>query len=362
MGFQFGPAGGLGPLVVEWRAGWILGEGFGCLRGSGEIGDVKVPPFPCMKRFIWLLILAAAGYAVWRYYPELERYARTRTAPAAESAPEEPPGLETLPGVVLNDGGGVGGRAAADAELAKKEKELASRYPLPVFKPIEELLGGWRKIPASAFPRPVTLKAPATLHLSGGNGTSRLEAGHRVYALAGTPEGALIIAPNPDAVMRGTVPMEATDFKAVLTSVYEDFKKRKRSEVEKVREAARRDWVKGGTLAGGAIGGAGPEPPADAMATIGPKPAAKVDATVPIVVESIAERQKTKKHAEPPAGATLGWGPVRYREVNGEPYWSVSVRYTARTIFGEFPADAVALIRQGKVVKWIYAGTGEPLP
>jgi hypothetical protein len=40
----------------------------------------------------------------------------------------------------------------------------------------------------------------------------------------------------------------------------------------------------------------------------------------------------------------------------------VSVRYTARTIFGEFPAEALALLRHGKVVKWVYAGTGEPLP
>lgn len=311
-----------------------------------------------MKRFIWLLILAAAAYGVWKYYPEVERLARSRTG--MESVPAEVPGLETLPGalpaIVPSAKGTVpGGLAAAD-------KELAARYPLPEFKPIEVLVGGWKKIPASAFPRQVTLKVPATLQLTGGVGTGTLEAGRKVLALAGTPEGGLIIAPSQDAVMRGAVPMEATDFKAVMSAVYEDFKKRKRSEVEKLREAARREAASGKGPPSSVLISEGPSPPAGVLASIGPKPVAQGDSTVPAVLESIAERHRTKKHAEPPAGTTLGWGPVRYREVGGEPYWAVSVRYTARTIFGEFPAEAVALMRNGKVVKWIYAGTGEPLP
>jgi hypothetical protein len=313
-----------------------------------------------MKRFIWLLILAAAAYGVWKYYPELERQARSRTG--TENAPAEAPGLETLPGALPPATSSAKRAPAPAATVAARDKELAARYPLPEFKPIEALVGGWKKIPASAFPRQVTLKVPATLQLSGGVGTSTLEAGRKVFALAGTPEGALVIAPSQDAVMRGTVPMEATDFKAIMSSVYEDFKKRKRAEIEKLREAARREAASSGPALASVLRSEGQPPPAGALATIGPKPVAKSDSTVPAVVESIAERQRTKKHAEPPAEATLGWGPVQYRELGGEPYWTVSVRYTARTIFGEFPAEALALLRHGKVVKWVYAGTGEPLP
>ncbi|MED5457242.1 MAG: hypothetical protein VX428_07000, partial [Verrucomicrobiota bacterium] len=36
---------------------------------------------------------------------------------------------------------------------------IEEKYPIPDFKPIEELVGNWKKIPASAFPRQVTLKA-----------------------------------------------------------------------------------------------------------------------------------------------------------------------------------------------------------
>jgi len=309
-----------------------------------------------MKRFIWLLILGAAAYGVWRYYPELEQAARTRTG--ADEVVEPSGGAGAIP-----DAPAAGGRAAmappaAAAVKRQEDDELAKRYPMPEFKPIEELVGQWKAIPPSAFPRQVTLKETAKLSLTRGTGTSKVEAGSKVYALAGTPEGALVIAPRIDAIMRGSVPMEATDFKDVLSSVYEDFKKRKRIEVEKLREAARREMRT--TTPVVATDGSGAS--ADVMATIGPRPSQSEDHLIPAVVESMEERRRTKKNAEPPEGATLGWGKVHFREVDNQPYWAVGVRYKARTIFGEFPTEALALMRHGKVIKWVYAGTGEPLP
>lgn len=318
-----------------------------------------------MKRFIWLLVLVAAGYAVWRYYPEIERIARERTG--VEQGSKEGQGVEAIPDS-LPGSKSTGTREAVappDAVSVSRpdEAEIAKKHPMPQFKPIEELVGGWKKIPASAFPRQVTLKAPATLKLTSGVGTSVVEAGRTVYALAGTPEGALVIAPAPDAVMRGTVPMDSTDFQAVLGAVYEQFKKRVRAEVEQRREAARREAAQASRTAVAVVGAPqGESPSAETLAAIGPKPRQNDDLTVPIVEASIAERQRTKKHAEPPADAKLGWRPLHYREIGGKPYWVAGVRYTARTIFGEFPAEALALIRHNKVERWIYAGTGEPLP
>jgi hypothetical protein len=315
-----------------------------------------------MKRFVWLLILAAAGYGVWKYYPELERQARSRTEAAEEAAQgrEAAGGPASVP-ATFPDAAPAGGRPpgappSAVTVTPSTDDELAARFPLPEFKSLETLVGGWKKIPASAFPRQVTLKVPATLQLTGGTGSGVLEAGRKVYALAGMPDGSLVIAPSPDAVMRGQVPMEATDFQDVLQSVYDDFKKRKRTEVERLRASARREGA-AGTRAGG-----GEAPAATVLAKIGPRPIARPDATVPAVVDSMAERQRSKKQAEPPPGSTLGWGGVHFREVDGEPYWAVGVRYTAHTIFGEFPTEALALMRHGRVVRWIYAGTGEPLP
>ena len=130
----------------------------------------------------------------------------------------------------------------------------------------------------------------------------------------------------------------------------------------KLREQARAEAKQGGGSLSTVLASEGAAPPPAVLAKIGPRPAQNTDLTVPAVQASIAERQRAKKNAEPPTGVPLGWSPLHLREVEGEPYWATSVRYTAKTIFGEFPTEAVALIRHGKVVKWIYAGTGEPLP
>lgn len=330
-----------------------------------------------MKRLIWLLILIAAGYGVWRFYPELERHARnlTQQQPAAP-APADPTDL-IANGVLGNARSRQAARAAspiaAGDAASLTEKELAARYPKMQFEPIESLVGNWKKIPPSAFPRPITLKSPATLTLNNGVGTSTLEAGRKVVALAATPDGNLIIAPSQDAVMRGTVAMKSTDFQSVMVAVYEDFKKRKNAEVEKLRASARLEIERKSTPSNSAIStnsststttpaGSESTPPAATLATIGPRPEQRDDLTVPAVEKSIATRQQSGKLSEPPAGAALGWSPLRWTEIEGEPYWAVNVRYTARTIFGQFPTEAMALMRHGKVEKWIYAGTGEPLP
>jgi hypothetical protein len=253
-------------------------------------------------------------------------------------------------------------RAASASAAADEKDEISRRYPLPEFKPIEVLVGGWKAIPASAFPRPVTLNRSAALPVAGGAGTATFDAGAKVVALSATPDGSLIIAPKPDAVMRGPVPIDATDFKAVLGGVYEEFKTRKRAEVSKLRDQARAEAKKIASTPPSSLNHANSDPPSSTIATIGPRPAQNADMTVPAMLANMVERAKARPNAEPPADGVRGWGYVTYREIDGQPYWGASVRYTAKTIFGEFPTEAVALMRQGKVVRWIYAGTGEPLP
>ena len=330
-----------------------------------------------MKRLIWLLILIAAGYGVWRFYPELERHARNLTQqPPPPPPPPHPPhpiAHRPLGHPPARQAARAASPIAAGDAASLTEKELAARYPKMQFEPIESLVGNWKKIPPSAFPRPITLKSPATLTLNNGVGTSTLEAGRKVVALAATPDGNLIIAPSQDAVMRGTVAMKSTDFQSVMVAVYEDFKKRKNAEVEKLRASARLEIERKSTPSNSATSttsststttpaGSESTPPAATLATIGPRPQQRDDLTVPAVEKSIATRQQSGKLSEPPAGAALGWSPLRWTEIEGEPYWAVNVRYTARTIFGQFPTEAMALMRHGKVEKWIYAGTGEPLP
>lgn len=316
-----------------------------------------------MKRIIWLLVLIAAGYLAWKYYPEIERRAQQRQAGGPEPAPPEPPG-------VVAEAPSSPTPPATPAETF--DPEVERRHPLPEFRPLEEVVDHWKNIPASAFPRQVTLRAPVTLSVAGGLGTARLEAGTQVVALSARG-GILSIAPAIDSPVRGNVPLEQTDLKEVLGAIYESFQQKRREEVLTQRRAAQQELSRASApvvekepdLIPRNLISDGPAPPAAAEARLGPKPPQNPDGTVPLMVASIRERQqaaaKAKRQSEPKLEDIRAWGPVRYQEIEGEPWWVGSVRYTAHTIFGEFPAEALALMRQGKVEKWIYAGTREPV-
>ena len=49
------------------------------------------------------------------------------------------------------------------------------------------------------------------------------------------------------------------------------------------------------------------------------------------------------------------------KEVDGKDYYTGVVGYTASTIFGEIKTEGKALIRGGKVIKWIYNGSEEEI-
>ena len=325
-----------------------------------------------MKRFIWFLILIGVAYAAWKYYPEIEKLARERTG-ADSSAKDESSGA---PATIVAPAERPAAPAAAAASPldAGFDPEIVRRYPMPVFKPIEALVGDWKAIPPSAFPRQVTTKVPLDLRLAGGAGSAKLEAGTKVVAL-GAANGSLSLAPALDSPLQGELPLDQTNFKDVLAGVYEKFKERKRDDVLALRRGAQdaRTTVAAtrsptGTTASNLpelLEKPGTEPTPDVMSTIGARPPQNADGTVPAMVASINERQaaaaRKKRESEPKLADIKSWSRLRVQDFEGEPYWAGSVRYTARTIFGEFPAEALALIRQGRVVKWVYAGTGEPV-
>jgi hypothetical protein len=323
-----------------------------------------------MKRVIWFLILVAVAYFAWKYYPEVERMARERAGTQSVPPPAEtqPASKSTAtPTVAPARSTAATTKPAAPAEAF--DPEIERRYPMPEFKPIEALVGNWLAIPPSAFPRQVILQAPVSMVVAGGVGTARLDAGSKVLAL-GAHDGRLAIAPAIDSPVRGQVAIDQTNYKQVINDEYDRVKERKREEVLALRRTAQGSKVSVSeppSVPGlpALLDAPGEEPPAAVLAKIGPRPAQDPDRTVPIVVASINERQlaaaRNKRESEPKVSEIKSWGRVHYRDFEGQPYWAATVRYTARTIFGEFPAEAVALIRRGKVEKWVYAGTGEPV-
>ena len=56
------------------------------------------------------------------------------------------------------------------------------------------------------------------------------------------------------------------------------------------------------------------------------------------------------------------WGSVRVDYFQGEPYWVCSVFYETPSLFGLVKAEAMALMRNGKVIDWVYPGSEEDVP
>lgn len=226
--------------------------------------------------------------------------------------------------------------------------EFAEMFPLPEFRALEDLVGGWKELPASVFPREITAKKEVEMVL-GDAGKSVIPPGTKITALS--IEGSLLtVASNRTSPVRGSVEMDDTDLKEVLTRVYENFKKRKINYALAQREQARRKKM-AGVLASRAAEAAKGN-------LLGPKPQSDGSGRVSAMVSSINNRDVTEFNV----GMIKGWGAVLYDEIDGEPYWTGTVSYDAKTIFGTFPAEAMALMRRGKVEKWIYSGSHEPVP
>ena len=246
----------------------------------------------------------------------------------------------------------------------------------PKFAPIDEIVGNWNAIPKSAFPRKIKLLAPVTYKIAGGTGS--LASGADVVALSSSEDGLLTVAPNESSALRGEVAIDKTNFKTVMTEVYDKFKQRKLAQFEAAQaELAATEPEQTYDPGAPAINDK-PYDPSPTMATgdntpmpakpanidaktraiIGQPPVQYVSGTVPVMVRSMESGQV--KEIKP--GMITYWGRMHYESIHGEPYWVGRVDYTASSIFGIFPTQAKALIRQNKVIKWIYAGSEEPVP
>lgn len=57
-----------------------------------------------------------------------------------------------------------------------------------------------------------------------------------------------------------------------------------------------------------------------------------------------------------------GWGPARPQLWNGKPVWTATVTYPTKSLFGVFDTEGMAIMLDGRVVEWLYTGSGEEIP
>jgi len=317
--------------------------------------------------FITLLILGGAFLAYDGYlappsqrlvFPrppgsEVTEQPQPATPPTEDSAPAtpkpvSPPKKDKAPGAATPPPGQVANApapsASAPSTAATPPAPKAGEFVPPRFESIEELTGNWLKLPKSAFGRVVKISKPVSLKTSFGE--SKVPAGQSVVTL-GMENGLLVVAPTADSPARGLVGIDDTDFKAQLVETYEDWKVDRVAILKQLFERKKRLT------------------PAPVTASLDRtqveddgKPLRSSDGTYPILI--------AKMHSGDPVEITpqniIHWGSPEQATVNGLPGWTIDVSYSAKTLFGIQTVDTVAQIQNGKVVAWVYKGSGEPVP
>lgn len=249
---------------------------------------------------------------------------------------------------------------------------IEEKYPMPEFQPIEQLVGNWKQIPPSAFPRKVTLKAKAKYIFAGGAGSSTAPAGAKTFAISLSGEK-LVITPNTQSKVRGTISIDDTDYKEILGEEYEKYKQRKKkevyarrvrareiaeSEIELAQETSSTNTSQSRPNQVTSISRIPKDQLSDYENEIGEMPEADSDGRVPIMVSSI----RSGAVSEIRLNEISYWGPIRYEIVDNRAYWTATVNYKTTSLFGTFPTEAMALMRNGKVENWLYTGSLEEVP
>jgi hypothetical protein len=235
--------------------------------------------------------------------------------------------------------------APEPAPTPEPTKPKEGEFVPPEFPPIETVVGNWSTIPKSAFPRPVKMNRQFEFKIKIGSGTasSVVPAGRDVIAVAQQGQ-TLVIAPTPDSTARGEVSMEDTNLKDVLTTTYDKWKVWR---VETLRRA--HEFKK---TAGSRVVKSGPTVAGD------DKPEKNADGAYPLLLASMSAGEVTEIKPD----NIKEWGEVAREKIDDTDFWTIIVKYETVTMFGKFDTEAQARVKNGKVLKWVYTGSGEVVP
>ncbi len=312
-----------------------------------------------MKGILVLILAAAVGYVAYQYvYPIIAdsmKFEKHKPKQEVVVAPKPEPKKEVVviapPKPVMEEPKPVmeAPKPAPMVEAPKPEpvKPKEGEFVAPNFDPIEVATQNWANIPKSAFPRQVKLKKDLDLQMKIGNSTAatQVKAGGNIVAV-GQDGMDILVSPTETSPMRGKVGMDDTDLKETLTEIYERWKVARTETLRRAHEFK---------LVAAERAKNAPPPTKGATASAGnDKPSRDADGTYPLLLASMKSGQVTEIKPE----SIKEWGEPQMTEG----VWTVIVKYETQTMFGKFDTEAQAQIKNGKVEKWIYTGSGEEVP
>jgi hypothetical protein len=317
-----------------------------------------------MKPLLVIALAIAVGYVSYEYvYPPLADAMKfTKHVPKKEEPKQEvvvapaPKPVKKEPKIVME---APAPKPEMKPEEPKPEMAKAPEPPpvdpnafvAPVFPPVDEVTQNWALVPKGFFstPKQVTMKKDLELKMQMGKATAAttFKSGTKIFVMG--QEGTnLVVGASAGSPMRGLVGMDDTDFKDVFTAAYEQVKVVQTENARKAHEyrLASAERAKNAPASSGGGSSSNDKPTKDA------------DGTYPLLLASMKSGEVTEIKPD----NIKSWSDPAQEKIDGAEYWTVNVKYETQTMFGKFETEAQARIKNGRVEKWVYTGSGEVVP
>lgn len=318
-----------------------------------------------MKPLIVIALAIAVGYVSYEYvYPPFADAMKfTKHLPKKEEPKKEvavapaPKPVKKEPKIVME---APAPKPEMKPEEPKPEMPKVPEPPpvdpnafvAPVFPPVDELTQNWAVVPKGFFntPKQVTMKKDLELKMQMGKATAAttFKAGTKIFVM-GQEGPNLVVGASAGSPMRGLVAMDETDFKDVFTAAYEQVKVVQTENARKAH-AYRLAAAERAKNAPAASAGGG--------SSSNDKPTKDADGSYPLLLASMKAGEVTEIKPD----NIKSWSDPSQEKIDGAEYWTVNVKYETQTMFGKFETEAQARIKNGRVEKWVYTGSGEVVP
>lgn len=222
------------------------------------------------------------------------------------------------------------------------------------------------------LPKVVETIGAVILPLKTGDGDKRLGSGRKVNLL--NRNGNKLIIETTDGLAKGEVKIKQTDIFAVIARGKMDAQNNVASIGQPSPVTATQPMTKSPVVAKNdpapsptpAETSGNPMKPAPKPAEPEPAPAPEPASVANLTPEQIVEVMKKSIEGGAVKVFTLDqvgeWKATEDEDIDGVEYQTGLAAYKAQTIFGEQLVQAKALIKAGKVEKWLYAKTGMEIP
>jgi hypothetical protein len=361
-------------LIDEWGDEWgAVGEIPGIMARNKVVKTAvtkisqRQGVSPLLLIFLFGAILCGGAAGLYFGVPSVKQFVRDQIMPREpstealgldeESAPVASPPVPAIP-VGQGQMSSPPPVPVAPKLTAQQEVAVIRKYPYKEFPSLLDAVKNWQVIPSRLFPLKVSL-VKATEFPIQPSGSIPVPVGGMAYVTYQRGDQ-VMLRPTLSSPYQQYVSINDTNLKQMLTGRYNTTVNGWRRLVDKLRQDARERLVAGIPLDPvRVVASTSPQSPPSTPPPTGPankfdpafgkQPAVDSGGKVQVAAKSIQRKELKDCQLK----FVQRWGLLKKERIKGNPYWTVEVSYLVDSIFGRFPQDAKALIRNDRVTKWV---------